>query len=407
MSTQTVARRLTDRYIQSLKPPATGRLVVADAAVEGLNLRITAKGARSWLVRYRPRQRPQRGAVLGPYPVIKLADARRRATEIVSAAKKGIDLLEEEAKQAATLKRAKARARLIRDICDEFLKGCEKLKSFRQRKSYMKNHVLPAIGNRVVEDIRRADIVELLDELEHKRGLRQTTNRVRETLLAFFEYAVERELIEENPVARTKRRKVENQRQRVLSGDEIKALWDGLDNLPAPIPAFVRTLMLTGCRRENARTMRWAELDLGNRVWTIPGSKSKSARPYEIPLSRPMVAMLERLERNGPYVFTRDGQRPIAGMADSKARLDSASGVTGWRMHDLRRTLRTGLARLGIVEEIAERAIGHSRSKLEQTYNVHEYRNEKAEALQRWADHVMGIVMAEPAKVVPLRPDAA
>jgi integrase len=271
----------------------------------------------------------------------------------------------------------------------------------------MKNHVLPAIGDRVVGYIRRADIVELLDEIEHKRGLRQTTNRVRETLLAFFEFAVERELIEENPVARTKRRKVERERQRALSGDEIKALWNGLDSLPAPIPAFVRTLLLTGARRENARTLRWAELDLKNRVWTIPGSKSKNEKPYEIPLSRQMIALLEGVERSGPYVFTRDGNRPIAGLSDSKARLDSASGVTGWRLHDLRRTLRTGLARLGIVEEIAERAIGHARSKLEQTYNVHEYRAEKAEALQRWADHVTGIVEAEPGKVVPLRPDAA
>ncbi len=397
-----MARRLTDKKIRSLTPPKTGRLVVADVAVEGLSLRITPKGARSWLVRYRLRRQGQRGAVLGPYPIIRLADARRRAAAIVAAAKNGIDLLEEEAKQAEALRRAKARAKLIRDISDEFLRSCEKLKSHRQRESYMKNHVLPAIGDRVVGDIRRADIVELLDELERGRKLRQTTNRVRETLLAFFDYAVERELIEENPVARTKRRKeVEIKRERVLSNDEIRALWHGLDNLPAPIPAFVRTLLLTGCRRDNVRTMRWAEIDLENRVWTIPGSTHKNSKPHEVMLSEPLIAILKGMERNGPFVFTRDGKRPVAGMADIKVRLDTTSGVAGWRLHDLRRTLRTGLSRLGIVEEIAERAIGHKRSKLDQTYNLHDYRAEKAEALQRWADHVTGIVKAEPGKVVP------
>ena len=403
-----MARRLTDRYIQSLKPPTTGRLVVADPAVEGLSLRITAKGARSWLVRYRPRLQAQRGAVLGPYPTIKLADARRRAAAIVASAKNGIDLLEEEAKRGEAMKQAKARARLIRDVGEEFLKASEKIASYRQRKSYWSNHVLPTLGDRIVGAIRRADIVELLDELEHKRGLRQTVNRVRETLLSFFEYAVERELIDENPVPRVKRRKeLERRRQKVLSNDEIKALWDGLDSLAKPVPAFVKTLLLTGARRENARTMKWGERDIGEQLWIVPAAKFKNRKPHEIPLSEQMIAVLEGIERNGPYVFTRDGKRPIAGMADMKAEIDKASGLTGWRFHDLRRTLRTGLAKLGVAEEIAERVLGHARSKLVETYNVHKYRAEKAEALQRWADHVTGIVQAEPGKVVPLRPDAA
>jgi integrase len=399
-------KRLTDRFIQSLKPPSTGRTVVADAAVEGLSLRITAGGARSWLVRFRPKKQSQRGVVLGPYPTIGLGQARARAAEIVAAAKRGTDLLEVEAKEAEARRRASERARTVREVSVAFLKACENLKSHRQRKSHLNNHILPAMGDKLIGEVRRADVVELLDEVEGKKGLRQTTNRVRETLLALFEFAIERQITDANPAAGAKRRrKLERKRERVLRRDEIKALWDSLDRLPEPVPAFVRTLMLTGCRLENARTMRWSEVDLdGDRIWIIPGSKAKAGRSYEIPLSKQMVEVLRGMTPNGPYVFSRDGKRPISGISGLKQRLDQASGLREWRLHDLRRSMRTGLAELGIIFEVAERCIGHAAPRLEATYNLYRYKVETARALQRWADYVMGIVKAEAGKVVELRP---
>jgi integrase len=399
-----MATKLTDKLLRSLKPPAAGRLVILDVAAPGLRLRVTEKAAMSWLVRYRPRGQAQKAVTLGPYPTLTLADARQRAAEIAAAAKKGLDLIAEEGRQAEAAEAARAKARTVAEVALDFLKASERLKSYRQRASYMRNHVLPAIGSKVVGEIRRADVVELLDEIEHERKLGQTANRVRETLLAFFEYAVERQLADANPVAGTKRRRVEVKRQRVLTPDELRALWLGLNGLAAPVPAFIRTLMLTGCRREEARGMCWAELDLDAKVWTIPASRSKNGRVQEVPLSTPMVEVLGTVNRLGPFVFTRDGERPLSGMSDLKAAVDRASGIAGWRFHDLRRTLRTGLARLGVVDEIAERVIGHTMPGLTRTYNTHEYRAEKAAALQHWADHLMGLVYADSDKVVPLRP---
>jgi integrase len=149
--------------------------------------------------------------------------------------------------------------------------------------------------------------------------------------------------------------------------------------------------------------MRWDEVNLDAALWTIPASRSKNSRAQEVPLSTAMVEVLGTVSRHGPFVFTRDGERPIAGMSDLKAAVDKASGLAGWRMHDLRRTLRTGLAQLGIVHEIAEVCIGHTLPGLTRTYNTHEYLAEKAHALQRWTDHVMGIVKADPARVTQLR----
>ena len=396
-------KRLSDAYLRSLAAPATGRLVVPDKAVEGLSLRITAKGARSWLVRYRPRRQKQRATVLGPYPSMSLADARERASAIVSAAKRGVDLIAEErraAEEAAEAeRRAQERARSVETVAEDFLKHCKaRLKSWRQVDSWVRNHIVPEIGTQVVGDIQREHIVELLDKMQLGQGLRQTVNRVRETLLGLFAFAVERGYVDQNPVAGAKRRKVEVKRKRVLSRDEIRALWLGVNGLPDPGRSFVRLLLLTGCRREEARRMRWSELDLDAALWRIPGERTKNGHDHEVPLSGRALEILKTLPVRGPFVFTIDGKRPLAGMSGLKERIDRASGLAGWRLHDLRRTLRSGIAEMGVAYEVAERVIGHTMPALDQTYNVHTYLAEKRAALDRWANHVQAITDGQSAK---------
>jgi integrase len=402
--------KLTDRLIRTRKPPASGRLIITDTAVPGLSLRINAAstknpdGLRYWLLRYRPRYQEQRSTVLGPYPALSLADARQRAGDIANAAKKGIDLLAEEKRQAEDRQKAEARARTIREIGDDYLAHIEgHLKSYQNISSRFRNHIFPALGNRLIGEVRRADIVELLDKLQHHRGLCHTTNRVRETLICLFGYAIERQLVETNPAAGTKRRKVERPRERVLSRDELRLLWEALDGIPDPARSYTRVLMLTGCRRQEARAMRWDELDLESPLWSLPSQRTKAARPHEIPLSEDATEIISSMPRRGPYVFTIDGKRPMT-VHQIKARLDRESGVKDWRLHDLRRTLRSGLAELGVSYEIAERVIGHSMPQLERTYNVFTYREEKRNALERWARHLKIIVTdgrAAP-NVVPL-----
>ena len=135
----------------------------------------------------------------------------------------------------------------------------------------------------------------------------------------------------------------------------------------------------------------------------LPSQRTKGARPHEIPLSECAAEIISLMPRNGPYVFTIDGKRPMT-VHQIKARLDRETGIEDWRLHDLRRTLRSGLAELGVSYEIAERVIGHSMPQLERTYNVFAYREEKRNALERWARHLTVIVTdgrAAP-NVVPL-----
>jgi integrase len=392
-----VKAKLTDRLIRTRKPPVTGRLTLTDTVVPGLSLRINAastknpEGLRHWLLRYRPRRQAQRSSALGPYPALSLAEARRRAGDIVNAAVRGVDLLAEERRQIEEQRKAEARARTVREVGHDYLAHVRQLKSWRDIKSRFRNHILPALGDRLIGEIRQVDIVALLDKLQHDSGLRHMTNRVRESLICLFDYAIERQLVEINPAASTKRRKVERPRERVLSRAELRILWQALERIPEPGRSYVRILILTGCRREEARAMQWTELDLAGRLWSLPSQRTKAARPHEVPLSQAAAEILSSLPRCGPFVFTVDGKRPMT-VHQIKARLDQESGITDWRLHDLRRTLRSGLAELGVSYEIAERVIGHAMPQLERTYNVFAYREEKRAALERWARHLAAVV---------------
>ena len=198
--------KLTDRFIRTRKPPANGRIVIADTAVPGLSLRINPassknpEGLRYWLFRYRPRHQARRSTVVGPYPALSLADARQRAGDISRAANKGIDLLAEEERQAEERRKVEAMARTIREVGDDYLTHVEgHLKSYRDINSRFRNHIFPALGHRLIGDVRRADVVELLDKLQHDNGLCHMTNRVRESLICLFGYAIERQLVETDP----------------------------------------------------------------------------------------------------------------------------------------------------------------------------------------------------------------
>jgi integrase len=218
-----------------------------------------------------------------------------------------------------------------------------------------------------------------------------------------FQYALEREYVTENPVIGTSQRKVERERQRVLTDQEIRAIWLALDDLPEPGRSFVRTLFLTGARRDEARCMQWREIAPTGDLWLLPAARNKANRDFEIPLSVQMRALLVGIPKLGPHAFTISGQKAWTATEAFKRALDEKSGVRGWVYHDIRRTVRSRLAELSVPYEIAERVLNHAMTKLERTYNRHGYRQEKTQALQRWADHLMGLVFADPAKVVPMR----
>jgi integrase len=337
---------------------------------------------------------------------LSLSKARERAGEIVAAAKRGVDLVAAEVREAELRRAAEAKARPFSEIAKSYLDSIKRLRSWRSIESRSRCHIIPKFGDKPIGEIRRADVVEFLDDLERKRGLRHQVNRCRETLRLIFGYAIERELLEVNPVVMVKRRKLEVPRDRTLSAHEITALWRAIDCLPELPRAYFRVVLLTGARRNEARGMAWVELDLDAASWHLPAERNKSGRPFEIPLSTPVVETLRALPLLGPQVFSLNGTRPMM-VHQWIERVRSEAGLPDVRLHDLRRTVRTGLAQLGVTFEVAERCLNHAMPGLQAVYNRHNYQNEMRRALQLWAEYVLALAEEREAKVVALRPAAA
>jgi integrase len=221
-------------------------------------------------------------------------------------------------------------------------------------------------------------------------------------LRAIFAFAIERELITVNPVIGVSKRKVEIPRDRTLSRDELASLWRAVDKLPELPRAYFRVVLLTGARRNEVGRMQWSELDLDAALWRLPAERNKSARLFEIPLSTPVVETLRMLPRVGLLVFTLNGKQPMT-LHPWIERVLRDAGLINARLHDLRRTVRTGLSELGIPFDVAERVLNHAMPGLQSVYDKHSYGGEKRRALQLWAEHVLAIAEEREAKVVALR----
>jgi len=403
-------KKLTDRYLQSLKPPAAGRVEIVDADAAGLVLRVTANGMRSWAIRYRPKGSGQQRAGYGAYPAVSLADARQRARDIGAAAAKGVDLPATEKRERDHQRKADNRPHTVGDLLDEYV---ERYCKPNQRKWMLTerifaSHVKPAIGETVLAELRRADIVELLDDLQNEKGLHAQVNRVRSQILAALNWGIEREYLDTNPAAAIKKRKIEASRDRVLSDGELRAIWRAADGLSDPSRSLVKAWILTGQRRDEVRCMVWSEVDLTRAVWILPAARNKGKRDHEIPLAPAMVVLLAGLRRLGKPVLSTDGAKPYAGQKRLKVILDRESGVTGWTFHDFRRTASTGMAALHVPQDAIDLVLNHAKGTLAGTYNQHDCLDQKRKALESWAERVAFIVgdARDAANVVELRASA-
>jgi integrase len=404
--------KLTDRFLTSRKLPAAGRAIYTDSTVPGLAFRVSAGtalnpvGRRDWLLRYRPRRQAQKAVSLGAYPAVSLSKARQRAGEIIAAAKGGVDLIAVEEREAEAQRAAEAKARPLSEIANGYLESVKRLRSWRSIESRIRCHIIPKLGNKSMGEVTRAGVVEFLDDLERKGGLRHQVNRCRETLRAIYAYAIERELVSVNPVVGVSKRKVEIPRDRTLTTDELTALWQAIDKLPQLPRAYFRVVLLTGARRNEVRGMAWSEVDLDDGLWRLSAERNKSGRAFDLPLSLPVVKTLQALPRLGPMIFTLDGKRPMA-VHQLIERVRGDAGLLDVRLHDLRRTLRTGLAELGVSFEVAERVLNHAVPGLQAVYNRHSYAAEKRAALALWAEHVIALAEKRDATVVAFRAAAA
>ena len=414
--------KLTQRKIEGLEC-AAGRkdALFFDDDQRGLAVRVTATGGKNFLAQYTLAGRKRR-VPLGACTAISLDAARKATASILGEVAQGRDPAAARKEVAADAKRkADHEALTLAALIEQW----EKIRLADRRESYASEAVralrfaFDGQLKRPAADLTRRIVVRVLDGLT-KDGKAAMASRTAAYGRACYSWAIKRGSLTENPFANLPLAPVEK-RDRVLSDDELRAIWLATAE-PGSFNAIVRALMLTGQRREEVAGMTWGELAADRSAWTLPAARAKNGVAHVVPLSAPMRDLIEanypkakdddesktkgsgRVEpakvavSDDTHVFPgRSGA--FNGFGKAKAALDEACGVKDWRLHDLRRTLATGLQRLGVRLEVTEAVLNHvsgSRAGIVGVYQRHDYASEKRAALEAWGAHIDWISKQQP-----------
>jgi len=372
-----------------------------DESMPGFGLRIRAGDKaehRTFIAQYKIGAKHRR-ITLGDVRKVTLENARKEARRIFGKVANGHDPANEKAERrsAASHTLDATIARYLEAKATEF-----KPRTMVEVKRYLEKD-WQSLHNLAIASIARANVAATLSAIAKSKG-GATANRARAALSAMFRWAIGEGLCDQNPVVGSNRHEENGHRERSLSDDEVAKLW-----LAAPENDYgniVKLLMLTGCRREEIGSLTWSEVDLEARTITLPKERTKNEMEHNVPLPDAALSILQSTMRRGDrdFVFGVRG----GGFSDwsrSKTALDKAVALKeDWRLHDLRRTVRTGLGKLGVQPHVAEAVLNHLPPKLIRTYDRNTYAAEKRDALDKWATHLKTIVaQANGANVTALR----
>ena len=367
--------RLTDTFIRSLKAKPQ-RYDIFDASQPGFGVRVATSGALSWVLLTRQKGTRKR-VTIGRYPALSLSKAR----ELARAAQSEI--------QEGTFGQKKAPMTFSAAIEDWYAREQRARKSFSQVEQAMALHVLPYLGRHEFDQVTKADLMRVVDRVADQGKFTQA-NRVRAFVTRFFNWAVERDLVAVSPATSLPKPAVEISRDRVLSMTELHAVWHTADQMGFPFGRIVQILILTAQRRDEVAGMRWSELDLERDRWVISKDRAKNGKAHIVHLSSQAIAILASLPKREDcdFVFSTTGQTAVSGFSRAKAAIDVRSGVTGWRLHDLRRSVATYMADdLKIAPVVVDRILNHVTGSLRgvaAVYQRSEFLADRKVALETW-----------------------
>jgi integrase len=428
--------KLTDLAIAALKKKKAEpgkRYQVMDTVVPGLGVRVTDRGECSFILYTRY---PGPGAPgpsrrrLGKVGALRLAEARDKARQWLEMIDRGIDPKEEE--ERARLAAERRRENSFGAVADDFIRlavigpdpARPKQRKGEEVKRDIEREFIPRWRSRAITEITSRDVIAVVDDAV-TRGAPYQAHNLLGHVRRLFNWAIARGAygLDRSPCDRMKPKDVIGKkavRQRVLNDAELRALWRAADSLGYPYGPLFRMLVLTGQRKSEVAEARWREFNLEKGLWVIPADRMKMEAAHVVPLTAEVLALLAQLPRfkKGDHVFsTTFGAKPVNGFSKAKELLDKrmlAELCAGadergevelepFVIHDIRRTMRTGLSALPVPDMVRELVIAHARPGLHQVYDQYSYVEEKRRALELWAARLRSIVEPQPRNVIELR----
>jgi integrase len=428
-----LTKALTVKRIESA-PAKPGRQEIPDGLLVGLYLVVQPSGAKSFAVRYRYAGQPRK-LTLGAFPSISLEAARDIGGKELRAAAEGRDPATEKQSAKGDAKKAAAeeirgRRDLFENVAREFIER-HAMKSTREtswretarilglrpdadgKLVEIGGDVIPAWKGRRIQDITKRDVITLLDSVRDRAPV--MANRTLAAIRKLFNWCLARDVIQVSPCTLIEPPAPERSRDRILSDDELRLVWNAAEGDGWPFRELIKMLILTGQRLSEVGGMRWEEIDLEGKLWTLPAERVKNGERHEVPLSdaaAEILTALPRIKTTMGFVFTTRRDAAVSGFSRAKDRLDAAAkaaarkDIEHWTFHDLRRTMASGMARIGIQLPVIEKVLNHSSGSFRGVvgvYQRHTFADEKRAALDAWASFVHSTVSnQQPANVVSL-----
>ena len=415
--------RITKRTVDTVHcPPGKRNVCLWDDTVKGFGLVITSNGARTYVVQYRigGRDAKTRRYTIGRHGSPWTPHtARERALDILQLVRTGVDPIDSE-RDARRMSDEDDEDRAYFDFdafADRFIEKHVKanaLRSLKDIQGTFDRDLRPWFRGKSVRRIVKADVKAMLSHVADRS--QSAANKAHKWLNRMFTWGIKHDRLEDSPMNNLTKPFPEPKRDRVLDRSEIRTLVAAVPKLARVFEAMVLMLLLTGQRLREVAGIRWEEIDLERDEWIIPASRTKNKLRHLVPITRQMRSILMELSGGRTdlrgLVLTTNGRTPISGFSKAKEALDAAIDglagpgvVPGWVYHDLRRTLSTGCGELRIRIEYAEAVLNHvsgTKGGVAGTYNLYQYRTEKQEALEAWADHLERVV-GRPLRLAPGR----
>ncbi len=419
--------KLTDMFVKTAKAPPQGQVDYFDPALPGFSLRVTSNGVKTWTLFYRVDGKQVRQS-LGRYPALTLADARKRAGAAQDLLDAGKDpRLEAERERRES---TEARANTVEVVAKRFFaeigaaepetqskgkgrKAKEPLRTAADIKRILDRFILSRFGERPIGDVTRRELIALFDTIADENGPIMA-NRALSWTKRLFKWAVGKDYLDASPAADIEKPGDERKGDRVLTDDELRAVWAAADAIGFPYGAYVKALLLTGRRRKSVARMARSEIDRKARTWKPAGGADNKQAP-ELPLFTALEALLDSIPARGEhdqdadYIFrTGLADIPVNSFSAVKEEIDAAiakvraeAGIKKpmleWDLsRDVRRTVKTRLAELGVEKEIRDLIMGHARQGMDAVYDHSERREEKRAALEQWGRHLAATLDPNP-----------